>query len=37
MPNGGTKADVGGIVVGSGTNLLPTSAAINGTACAITT
>ena len=33
MPNGASKADVGGIVVGSTPNLVPTLIAINGTAC----
>ena len=33
MPNGASKADIGGIIVGSSQNLLPTLIAINGTAC----
>jgi hypothetical protein len=33
MPNGASKANVGGILVGSTQNLLPTLIAINGTAC----
>lgn len=33
MPNGASKANVGGILVGSTQNLLPILVAINGTAC----